>query len=144
MSLLRSRAWPQLLAAVAMAACASVASPSTRAAPAEVDAAEAAALFGVAAADVQLGPMSPSPPAAEMHVAGKLLGYVFSTYAVAGSIGYSGKPLDVHVGLRLDGRIAGARLTEHQEPILVIGVTPAALDAFVQMGAGGRVTRWCR
>ena len=127
----RGWAWPQSAAAVAMAACALVASLSARAAPADIDAVEAAALFGVLAAEVDLGPMSTSPPAAEVRVAGRLLGYVFSTHAVAGSIGYSGKPLDVHVGLRLDGRIAGARLTEHQEPILVIGVAPAALDAFV-------------
>jgi transcriptional regulator of nitric oxide reductase len=114
-----------------MAACTFVTSLSARAAPADINAAEAAALFGLPAVDVDLGPMSTSPPAAEVRVAGKLLGYVFSTHAVAGSIGYSGKPLDVHVGLRLDGRIAGARLSEHQEPILVIGVAPAALDAFV-------------
>ena len=133
----RGQGWPKLAAVVALAAGALVAaSLPARAAPTEIDAVEAAALFGVAAADVDLGPMSTSPPSAEVRVAGKLVGYVFSTHAVAGSIGYSGKPLDVHVGLRLDGRIAGARLSEHQEPILVIGVTPAALDAFVAGLAG--------
>ena len=53
-----------------------------------------------------------------------------------GSLGYSGKPLDVLVGLDLEGRITGARILEQHEPMLVIGITEAELDAFVDRYRG--------
>jgi transcriptional regulator of nitric oxide reductase len=115
-----------------MAACAVMMLPPAGAASVQIDVAEAADLFGVAAAEIDLRPMSGTPPAAEVMLNGELIGYVFSTHAVTGSIGFSGKPLDIRVGLRLDGRISGAHLVAHEEPILVIGITPAALDAFVK------------
>jgi transcriptional regulator of nitric oxide reductase len=126
---------------VALTAHALVATSSAGAASTQIDAAEAATLFGVAPAGVELGALSGPPESAEVRAGGKSIGYVFSTHAVSGSIGYSGKALDVHVGLHPDGRIAGARLAEHQEPILVIGVPPAALEAFVAGFAGLDVRR---
>jgi transcriptional regulator of nitric oxide reductase len=71
------------------------------------------------------------PPSAPVYRAGEIAGYVFSTLAVSGSVGYSGKPLDVVVGIDLKGRITGALLRAHQEPILVIGVLERDLAAFV-------------
>ncbi|MFO1113724.1 MAG: hypothetical protein U1E35_07680 [Rhodospirillales bacterium] len=65
-----------------------------------------------------------SPPAAPVFRNGALAGYLFSTYAVTGSAGYSGKPLDVLAGIDLDARITGALLRHHNEPILVIGISP--------------------
>jgi transcriptional regulator of nitric oxide reductase len=127
----RAMAWHGFGALVALAAYAVAAASLAEARPTQIDVAEAAALFGVPPGVVELGPYSGPPESAEVRLGGNPIGYVFSTHAVSGSIGYSGKALDVHVGLRLDGRIAGARLAEHQEPILVIGVTPAALEAFV-------------
>jgi transcriptional regulator of nitric oxide reductase len=40
------------------------------------------------------------------------------------------------VGLKRDGRIAGAHLVAHEEPILVIGIAPEQLEAFVSGLAG--------
>lgn len=85
---------------------------------------------------LQAGPSTGTPPAAPVHAEGRLIGYALSTRAVAGSIGYSGKPIDVHIGLNLDGRIAEARLVEHQEPILIIGIASKDLEAFVSGFAG--------
>lgn len=65
-----------------------------------------------------------------------MVGYAFSTFAVTGSTGFSGKPLDVHVGLTPEGRIAGAFLAAHEEPILVIGVSSRALESYVAALAG--------
>lgn len=62
---------------------------------------------------------------------GKLLGYAFSTFDVSGSLGFSGKPIDIHVGLGIDGHIAGAHMLRHQEPILVLGISPQALSDYV-------------
>ncbi|MCL4764917.1 MAG: NosR/NirI family protein [Hyphomicrobiaceae bacterium] len=82
--------------------------------------------------DLEPGELSGSPPALEIRRGGRLYGYAYSTMAVTGSLGYAGRPLDVHVVLTADGRIAAARLARHEEPILVIGIAADALEAFVR------------
>lgn len=89
----------------------------------------------------RLGPIEGEPPAAAAYRDGELLGYVFSTRMVVNSRGYSGKPLDVLLGLDLEGRIVGARLLEHHEPILIVGVRPGELERFVRDHVGLRVDR---
>lgn len=56
------------------------------------------------------GQIQDDPPAAPGLADGDLVGYVFSTRSVVESVGYSGKPLDVLVGIDLEGRITGARM----------------------------------
>lgn len=82
------------------------------------------------------GPIEGSPPAAAVYQDGQLAGYVFSSRQTVQSTGYSAKPLDVVVGLDLEGIITGAAIAEHHEPILIIGVTDEDLDAFVTQYAG--------
>ncbi len=82
------------------------------------------------------GPIEGQPAAAPAYQGGKLIGYVFQTREVVQSVGYSGKPLDVLVGIDLDGRITGATILEQHEPILVIGVSPEDLEAFVAQYRG--------
>ena len=72
-----------------------------------------------------------SPPAIAVSKDGKIVGYAFSTFAVSGTLGYGGRPLDIHAGMDPEGRIVAARLAAHEEPILVIGVNPETLSAFV-------------
>jgi len=100
-----------------------------------IDAREAARLFALETG-VTTGPINGEPPAVEVFHDGRLVGYAFSTRAVAASVGYSGRPLDIHVGLRLDGGIAGTRLVAQEEPILVIGIKPSDLEEFVKSLAG--------
>lgn len=83
-----------------------------------------------------VGVFEGEPPAAAVSVDGELAGYVFSTFEVIGSVGYSGKPLDVLVGLDLAGTITGARVREHHEPILIIGVADEDLHAFAARYVG--------
>ena len=99
-------------------------------------AADVSVLFRDLGEDLRSGPLAGSPPAIEVFKGNELVGYAFSTRAVTRSVGYSSKPLDIHVGLRTDGRIAGARLVAHEEPILVIGIKPEDLEAFVRGLAG--------
>ena len=80
---------------------------------------------------LSIEPASGRPPAARVVRDGKLVGYVFSTFDVSGSLGFSGKPIDMHVGLTLDGHIAGARMVRHQEPILILGISPKTLNDYV-------------
>ena len=108
---------------------------------AELDTPMDAALFGQGGKGIAIQAVEGEPPAAEVAKHGRLYGYVFSTRAVSGSVGYSGQPIDIHVALTLDGRIAGARIAEHQEPILVIGITTEDLDAYVSGFAGLNIRR---
>lgn len=55
-------------------------------------------------------------------------GLALSTQAVIGSAGYSGKPLDLLVGLDAAGRITGALVLEQHEPIAATGAQAADFD----------------
>ncbi|MBT6117672.1 MAG: 4Fe-4S binding protein, partial [Rhodospirillaceae bacterium] len=83
-----------------------------------------------------LGPVTGSPPAQAAYGGGNLLGYVFTTEGVVASAGYSGKPIDLLVGIDLNARITGVRILEHHEPILVIGVADSDLERFVAQYSG--------
>jgi transcriptional regulator of nitric oxide reductase len=72
------------------------------------------------------------PPSAVVRATdGRILGYAFSTRDVSGSVGYSGRPLDIVAAMTPDGVIVGARIVAHEEPILVIGIPREALNAYV-------------
>ncbi len=47
-----------------------------------------------------------------------LLGYLFVTKNITASKGYSSLVFDMIVGLKLDGKLAGASVLKHQEPII--------------------------
>jgi transcriptional regulator of nitric oxide reductase len=73
-----------------------------------------------------------TPPAAAVRSEdGRILGYAFSTRDVSGSVGYAGRPLDVVAAVTPQGIVAGAVLVAHEEPILVIGIRPEVLAAYV-------------
>ena len=102
-----------------------------------VMAADEATLFQrVMPAAERFGGMEGDPPAAAAYRGEALIGYVFSTRAVVASTGYSGKPLDIVVGIGVDGHITGAAIAEHHEPILAIGVKNEDLTAFVDQYVG--------
>lgn len=50
------------------------------------------------------------------------LGYVYLNSDFVNSIGYSGKPIHLLVGLDLNGVIKGLKLAGHSEPIVLIGI----------------------
>ncbi len=82
------------------------------------------------------GPAEGTPPAAAAYRDGTLVGYIFASRQVVASSGFSGKPLNILAGVDLDGRITGAVILEHKEPILVIGVSDRDLAAFVAQYRG--------
>jgi len=89
-----------------------------------------------------LGPVAGKPPSAPVYRQGVVAGYVFSTFAAVRSVGFSGNPIDILVGLDIRGRITGAFLRHHNEPILVIGIPKERLARYVSgfsgLDAGGR------
>lgn len=61
----------------------------------------------------------------------KLVGYVYLTSDFVPTTGYSGKPIHVLVGLDTEGTIVGAKLVEHHEPIVLIGIPEARIVEFM-------------
>ena len=79
----------------------------------------------------RVDPFTGQPPAAPVYRNDEVVGYLFSTLATVGTVGYSGKPIDIVAGIDLDAVITGAFLLKHNEPILVIGVSHWDLADFV-------------
>ncbi|HVW67755.1 MAG TPA: 4Fe-4S binding protein [Steroidobacteraceae bacterium] len=79
----------------------------------------------------RFGPIEGRPPTAAVFAADRQVGYVYLNSDIVNAAGYSGKPIDIVIALSLDGRIAGAKLVEHHEPIVLIGIAPAKIDNFI-------------
>ena len=104
-----------------------------------------AAGFGAYTADVKpadvfqgadkFGPVEGTPPAIAAYRNGSVIGYVFET----SDIGYSGKPIRILAGIDKDGTFTGAKVIEHHEPILLVGISPDKLFDFVTRHAGRNV-----
>lgn len=71
---------------------------------------------------------------------GQAVAYLGSTWEISQSLGYSGYPLDVLVALSPGGRISGALLVRHNEPVLTLGISDADINAYVQGFVGYDLT----
>lgn len=80
------------------------------------------------------------PPAAPVYHGDELLGYVFETTQVQKIPAYSGKPVNVLLGIDMEGRITGTEVLEHHEPILLVGIPEQALFDFAAEYRGKSVT----
>jgi NosR/NirI family nitrite reductase transcriptional regulator len=107
------------------------AAPETRAPTGD----EAAALFATDA-PVQVTRDAGGVPGWTVRQGTVVLGYVGSTWELAGSVGYSGRPLDVLVAVTPKARITGALLVAHNEPVLTLGISDADIAAYVSGFAG--------
>ncbi|MBT4043043.1 MAG: regulatory protein NosR [Rhodospirillaceae bacterium] len=87
------------------------------------------------------GALSGKPLAASVFRRGARVGFVFSTRDVVASVGFSGKPIDILVGITEYGIVTGAKVRSHNEPILVIGIPDQALRQFVAGYAGVDIRR---
>ncbi|MGB8815304.1 MAG: 4Fe-4S binding protein [Paracoccaceae bacterium] len=67
---------------------------------------------------------------------GAVIGHIGSTWEIAGSVGYSGRPLDVLVAITPDAKIKGARLMAHNEPVLTLGISDEDIANYVNGFAG--------
>ncbi len=83
-----------------------------------------------------VGDIVGEPPTAPVYQQHELLGYVFSTKDFAPIPAYSGKPINILVGLNLSGRITGLKIIEHHEPILLVGVSEKQLKKYIDQYKG--------
>lgn len=77
------------------------------------------------------GPIRADQKIAPILQSEKTVGYAFLNTDFSGAIGYSGKPIVVLVGLDLEGKISGARLVEHAEPIVLAGIPEQKIVEFI-------------
>ena len=104
--------------------------PAARAQTVPPDAATAAALFGLDTVPV-LDRSDAPVPGWSVTADGKPAGMIGSTWEIASSTGYSGRPLDVLVAVTPEGVISGARLIRQTEPVLSLGISDDDIRAYV-------------
>lgn len=88
----------------------------------------------------RFGPVTGEPPAAAVYRDSRVIGYILRTRDVAPIPAYSGKPVDVLMGIDTEGRITGAEVIEHHEPILLVGIPEQRLFDFTRQHVGKRIT----
>ena len=84
----------------------------------------------------RLGPIEGTPPAAPAYAGTELKGWVFLNSDVVNAVGYSGKPIRIAIGIDTAGVITGAKLVEHHEPIVLVGIPPEKIEALIARFAG--------
>lgn len=72
------------------------------------------------------------------------IGHLFLTTDHVGTIGYSGKPIHVLVGLDADAVIRSVRLVEHSEPIVLIGIPEARIRKVIDGYIGFDIAQFAR
>ena len=79
------------------------------------------ASFGTAEGEPPLVPV--------LDAGGERLGWAYLNTDFTTSIGYSGKPIRLVVGIDKDGKVRGLKLVEHHEPIVLVGIPEAKIMA---------------
>ncbi len=82
------------------------------------------------------GPIRKDPPAVPVLKGGETIGWAFVTSDFVSTTGYSGKPIHTLVAVDKDARIIGVKLLKHSEPIVLIGIPQAKIDALAQSYVG--------
>jgi NosR/NirI family transcriptional regulator, nitrous oxide reductase regulator len=70
----------------------------------------------------RFGPLQGDPAIAPAYKDDQLLGLVYLNSDFANATGYSGKPIQMLVGIDPKGVLTGLKLVEHKEPIVLVGI----------------------
>jgi NosR/NirI family nitrous oxide reductase transcriptional regulator len=76
------------------------------------------------------------PPVVPLLRGGEIVGYAFLNTDFVDATGYSGKPIRIVVAIDTEGTIRGAKLVEHHEPIVLIGIPEARVVEFMAAYVG--------
>ena len=74
----------------------------------------------------------------------QIIGYAFNTNDVVNIPAYSGKPINTLVAMDTEGQLLAARILEHHEPILLVGIPEQKLFDFASEYEGLNVTNKVR
>ncbi|MDQ2095129.1 4Fe-4S binding protein [Rhodalgimonas zhirmunskyi] len=75
-------------------------------------------------------------PGWTVHDSNGIAGYIGSTWEIAASVGYSGRPLEVLIAISPEAVITGAKLVRHNEPVLTLGISDEDIAKYVSGFAG--------
>lgn len=89
----------------------------------------------------RLGAVEGTPSAAAAYKGPEIAGYVYLNSDVVSSNGYSGKPIDIVIGIDVDGKIVGAKLVEHHEPIVLVGIPVAKIEKVINDYVGKNILK---
>ncbi len=70
----------------------------------------------------RFGPPQGDPPLIPAYQGDRLVGQVFLNADFVNSVGYSGKPIHILVGIDPQGVVRGIKLVDHKEPIVLVGI----------------------
>ncbi len=87
------------------------------------------------------------PPLIPVMKGDDMLGYAYLNTDFSQADGYSGKPIEIVIGVARSGRIVGLKLVEHKEPIVLTGIPVSRIIAAMQQLIGveiGDVARGVR
>ena len=87
----------------------------------------------------RVGAVEGTPPAAPAYSGDRRVGYLLLNSDIVNATGYSGKPIHVVVGLDADGFVTGAKLVEHHEPIVLVGIPEQRVVDFIDQYLGKSV-----
>ncbi|WP_208999115.1 NosR/NirI family protein [Roseibium sediminis] len=82
------------------------------------------------------GSMRPDVAAVPALRGGEVVGWIYLTSDFVSTTGYSGKPIHTLVGVNKDAVVTGVRLVKHSEPIVLIGIPDAKIQAVTEGYAG--------
>ncbi|TWB33283.1 NosR/NirI family protein [Nitrospirillum pindoramense] len=85
------------------------------------------------------GPAQGTPAVVPALAGDKTIGYVYLNSDVVNAAGYSGRPISILIGIDTNARITGAKLVDHHEPIVLVGIPVAKIDHFIQGYVGRSV-----
>ncbi|MGB5560456.1 MAG: 4Fe-4S binding protein [Paracoccaceae bacterium] len=77
------------------------------------------------------GPVGAEVPTAPILAGSETIGHAFLTSDFVGTTGYSGKPIHIVAAISPDAVLTGAKLMEHSEPIVLIGIPEAKVRAVI-------------
>jgi len=80
----------------------------------------------------EFGEIQANPPYAELLKNGKRVGYAFMNTDYVNASGYSGKPINIAIGIDETGKVIGSKLVKHSEPIVLIGIPERRISDFMQ------------
>lgn len=84
----------------------------------------------------RFGDVRGEPPIAPVYRGQQLVGYAYLNSDFTNSIGYSGKPIHIAIGIDPTGVVRGFKLIDHHEPIVLVGIPQAKVVAAVNSIVG--------
>jgi NosR/NirI family nitrite reductase transcriptional regulator len=102
----------------------------------KIDYLTAAKLFPETSSNLLISRVEGTPPVWIVSSAAGPIGFIASTAEVTQSVGYSGQPIDILVGISMGARITGATLVEHKEPVLTLGISSDDISRYVSAFSG--------